>query len=221
LTAQRGDAEALYSWFAESRLNEQVYLAFPTDRHLIRPASEIRSTLIMSSQKTLREAGVFDEYVKQLPAEIKDMVLEVAAPRWLPLTAALGHYGACDSLGLSPARVTEIAQSVSMQAQGTFLGVAIGLARGIGVTPWTVLSQGRRIWERAWVGGAMAGYRLGPQEMRVEVVGWPCARIAYCRHALRGILLGVVKLLSKDAYVREIAELQTNESVAYRLTWRS
>jgi hypothetical protein len=201
-------------------VDEHTYLAFPTDRRALEPATKVKSTLIMSSLKTLREAGLFDEYVRQLAPEVKDTILELAAPSWQPIDLALAHYGACDRLGLTPAQVTEMAQRVSMQAQGTFLGIAIAIARGIGVTPWTVLGRARPIWERAWVGGGMAGFRLGPQEMRIEVAGWPCARIPYCRHALRGILLGVVSLLSKEAYARELTELQTKQDVAYRLVWR-
>jgi hypothetical protein len=199
---------------------EETLLAFPADRQSIKPATKVKSTLIMSSLRTLRDAGLFDQYVTYLAPEPKDTILELAAPSWLPIEVALAHYGACDRLGLTPAQVTEMAQLVSMQAQGTFLGVAIAIARGIGVTPWTVLGRARSIWERAWVGGAMAGFRVSAQEMRIEVAGWPCARIPYCRHALRGILLGVVTMLSKEAYARELTELQTDQQLAYRLVWR-
>jgi hypothetical protein len=201
-------------------MSEETYLAFPTERQSIQPATKVKSTLIMSSLRTLREAGLFDDYAGHLPPEAKDTILELASPSWLPIEIALAHYGACDQLGLSPSQVTEMAQRVSTQAQGTFLGVAIAIARGIGVTPWTVLGRARSIWERAWVGGGMAGFRIGAQEMRIEVAGWPCARIPYCRYALRGILLGVVSMLSKEAYARELTELQTDLDVAYRVAWR-
>jgi hypothetical protein len=82
------------------------------------------------------------------------------------------------------------------------------------------LSEAGRVWQRAWLGGAIGGYKTGEKDVRVEVVGWPCARIPYCRHALRGLLLGVTKLLSTQASAYEIPALQTDSSAAYRIVWR-
>jgi hypothetical protein len=197
----------------------QTYLVFPGDHRLIPPTTQIRSTLLMSSLRTLREAGLFEDYLERLAPELRDTILQNAAPRWLPIEVALGHYGACDALGLTPGRVVEMAQKVGMQGDGTFLGVALGLVRGLGVTPWTVLSQARRIWGRAWCGGAIGGVQTAAQGARIEVVGWPCARIPYCRHALRGLVLGVAKLLSNQVYVRELPGLQTDHSLALRIAW--
>src|SRR6187200_1557807 len=106
-------------------MDEQTYLPFAADRQTLKPATKVKSTLIMSSLKTLRDDGLFDDYLQHLLPEAKDTILELAAPSWLPIDIALAHYGACDQLGLTPAQVTDMAQRVAMQAQGTFLGIAI------------------------------------------------------------------------------------------------
>jgi hypothetical protein len=186
----------------------------------VAPATEVRSTLIMSSLKTLRDEGLYEAYEQKLTGEYRDMVLGVASPCWLPIEAALAHYGACNALELPSTRVADMARRVSMRSQGTFLGVALNLARGVGVTPWTVLGQTRRVWERAFVGGGVAVYKLGAYDARIEIVAWPCARIEYCRHAFRGLAQGVCLLLSKMATVREVsATLSAVDSVAYRVNW--
>ncbi|HEX3597938.1 MAG TPA: hypothetical protein VHU80_22670 [Polyangiaceae bacterium] len=200
--------------------SEQTYLAFPDGGSAIKQTTHIRSTLIMSSRKTLREANLFEEYEALLSVSHQRELVETAAPRWLPLEVGLAHYQACEGLNLPPNRVVELAQGVGMQRKGTFLGVAVGLASGLGVTPWTALGQAERIWQRAWRGGAIRAHKLGDQEARLEVVGWPCARIGYCRHALRGLMLGVTGLLSSQAFVHEVYGLQRDSAVAYRLTWR-
>jgi len=200
--------------------NEQTYLVFRDGRGDVEPATEIRSTLIMSSQQTLRDAGVFEEYEAHLDPAHRHAILETSAPKWLEIEVGLAHYRACDALGLGANRVAEMAQGMSMRRRGTFLGVAVGLASGIGVTPWTVLGQADRVWRRAWVGGGIAGHKIADKEARIEVAGWPCAKIPYCRHALRGLLLGVATLLAPQSSMHEIQALQRDNALAFRLSWR-
>ena len=204
----------------EDDASVEAILPLPAEPSLIQPVTQVRSTLIMSSLKTLRDEGLFEEYDRNLTGTYRDTVLGVTSPCWLPIGAAMAHYGACNDLGLPSTRVTDVARRVSMRSQGTFLGVALNIARGVGVTPWSVLGQTRRIWERAFVGGGIAVYKLGSYEARVEIVAWPCARIEYCRHAFRGIAHGVCLLLSKMATVREVTpSVVVGDSVAYRINW--
>ena len=174
----------------------------------------------MSSQKLLREEGLFAEYEAHLNPAHQRTVLETSVPRWLDIAIGLAHYEACDALKLGPNRVAEMGQGLGMQRRGTFLGVAVGLAAGVGVTPWTVLSQGDRIWRRGFQGGALGTQKTGDKEARIEIVGWPCARVPYVRHAFRGLVLGVMGLMSPHVSVHELAGLQRENAVAYRLSWR-
>jgi hypothetical protein len=76
-----------------------------------------------------------------------------------------------------------------------------------------------RLWSQVWVGGAVATFKLGPKEARVEIVGWPCSRITYCRIAMRGLLVGQTELFCSKAFAREIASLCTPTSLGYRVAW--
>lgn len=173
----------------------------------------------MASQATLRDAGLFERYVTHLPADYREEIVQLGAPAWLPLELGLAHYQACQELGLREAQVVEMAQRVSMHREGSFLGVALNLARGSGISPLTVFKQGPRLWSRAFMGGAIGGTQLGPKELRLDVVGWPCARIPYCRYALRGICLGLAKLLSREAYARSVPAPSGTENLSLLLSW--
>lgn len=172
----------------------------------------------MSSQVTLREQGLFERYVEQLPREVHHDILQLGAPSWLPLRLGMAHYEACQRLGLTEEQVVEIARRVAMHREGTFLGVALNLARGAGITPLTVSRQLPRLWGRAFTGGAIHGIELGPKELRIEAEGWPCAHIPYCRYAFRGLCLGVAKLLSREAYVKVLPQT-TEGCVALQVSW--
>jgi hypothetical protein len=74
------------------------------------------------------------------------------------------------------------------------------------------------MWTRAFTGGSIRGVELGPKEVRIEAYGWPCAHIPYCRHAFRGLCLGVAKLLSREAYVKVLPQ-RIDDSVALQVSW--
>lgn len=51
--------------------------------------THVRSTLLMSSQTTLRAEGLFERYWNLLAAEARDEIAQLGAPGWLPITVAL------------------------------------------------------------------------------------------------------------------------------------
>jgi hypothetical protein len=198
---------------------EEIVLPFATERHLVEPATFVRSTLLMSSLRALREEKLVDRYRAALPAEHHDPIFGAVAPQWLPVALAVAHYDACDKLQLTPTELVQLGMRVAHFAQGTFIKTVVAFATSAGATPWTLLMQGRRMWERAWIGSDLAVFKLGPKEARLEIVGCPCARIPYFRTANRGILQSVVQLLAQRAYVSEIRKLSTETSLAYKMQW--
>lgn len=72
------------------------------------------------------------------------------------------------------------------------------------MTPWTLLSRARPYWERSYRGGAIAAFRLGPKESRVEVVGHPLAEIPYWRTSFRGTMRALGQSFCQHAMVREL-----------------
>jgi hypothetical protein len=195
-------------------------LALPP-RASIKPVTHVRSTIVMASQERLRQDGLFERYLTELPTAHRANLAQLGAPCWLPLSHGLAHYAACDAMGLSEQAVLAIAQRTAMQAEGTFLGVAANIARGAGVTPWMLARQAPRIWGRAFMGGAIGCTRLGPKELRLDVANWSCAALQYCRWAMRGLVLGAVKLVSREAYVRELrmSSLTGSHDIALQVSW--
>src|SRR5207244_438298 len=132
---------------------------------------------------------------------------------------AVAHYRACDSLGLPTAEQLAIGAEVTMFAQKTSFRMTLRLATEAGATPWSCFALQPKLWRTVWVGGDVAVYKLGPKEARVEIAGWPCAAIAYCRVAMRGMLTAQTQLFCKKAYVHEVSSLCGATTLAYRVAW--
>jgi hypothetical protein len=198
---------------------EEDFLPFATPRAQIPLATQFRSTWLTSSLRALRERNLLDAYLAELPKRYHDAVLSSVVGVWLPTEVAVAHYQACDRMHLPESVEIEIGADVARRVHGGALGTAARLGRGAGLTPWTVFGQLGRLWERVWLGGAVGVFRLGPKEARVELVQWPCARVPYCRVALRGVLIGLTELFCRRAFVHEIPALCTDASLAYRVQW--
>jgi hypothetical protein len=199
---------------------EVVHLAFPAPtRQQIPLVTRFRSTWLTSSLRALKGRGRLDEYFSYLPAEHHEVVKGCVAGVWLPIEVAVAHYDACDRLLLPPSDVVAIGREVHGYAQATVFSLAVKLATGAGASPWTVFSQFRRLWERVWVGGGVGVIKLGPKEARLEVIGWPCSRSFYCRHALRGVVGGMLEMFCTKAYVTDIPGRCTPVTLGYRCAW--
>ena len=86
------------------------------------------------------------------------------------------------------------------------------------MTPWTVLGQVRKLWDRTWRGGDLAIDKLGPKDAELEFVGWPLASSPYVRHAMRGVCEGMLALFCQKVYVREVPK-NRKSAVTYRIGW--
>ena len=191
----------------------------PTDRRRITDAKHFRSTWLASSQASLRERGLGARYESLLDPKYKDQILGAVPGMWLPMDVARAHYLACDSLELSQDTLLEMGRAATQRAHGTTLSVVVRLAQGGGVTPWTALSHGGRLWERTCDGGAIGIARLGPKEARIDMLGFPLAGIRYNRVTLRGIVASVAQLFCTKAYAKEVTSLCGPNAVVLRLSW--
>jgi hypothetical protein len=192
---------------------------FATPKNLVRPATQFRSTWLTSSMRALRERNLEAAYFARLPRIYHEAVRSSVAGVWLPIEVAEAHYAACDGLGLQPSEIMEIGKAVTRFAHKTSYSFALRLVSEAGVTPWTCFGIQQRLWAQVWVGGDVGTFKLGPKEARVEIVGWPCSRFAYCRVAMRGLLVGQTELFCSKAYAHEIPSLCTKTSLGYRVAW--
>jgi hypothetical protein len=199
--------------------HDELFVPFPVPRLQVPEATHFRSTWLSSSVSALRDRGYYDRYVTLLPEVHRAMILETVAGVWLPIEVCLAHYGACDALALSRRDAWDIGVEVTRKVHGTTLALAIRLAKQAGVTPWTILAQLPRLWERVWRGGGVAVHKAGPKEAIVEVIRWKPAGIAYVRHTMPAVVQGIVELFCTKVYTTEVVKMTSPSSLGLRLQW--
>jgi hypothetical protein len=177
-----------------------------------------RSTWVTSSLQTLRARGLFERYVSALPDEHRATLPLTVTGVWLPIATARAHYQACNALGFSQSEARDLGLAVGERAQGTILRTVVALVKGVGVDGWSLMTHVPRIWERGARGGAVAVYRVGPKEANVEVLGCELFDVPYFRAAFHGVVLGVLRLVTQQAYAHERAGSVSSDFVI-RLQW--
>jgi len=191
-------------------------LAFPEP---LLPARHVRSTLLLGGVASLEAAGLHDAYVASAPEAVRAAIQASVAGMWLPIETAVAHYGACDKLGLSADSAAQLGRGTFDRTKGLLLGTAIGLARGAGVNPWTMIPHLQRFWLRGLDGGGVRARRLGPKEVRIEIVSCALFQTRYFRAACRGLTTSLFELTCQKAYVHEQALGDPQTSLTMRVQW--
>ncbi|HEX7478625.1 MAG TPA: hypothetical protein VF331_12515 [Polyangiales bacterium] len=186
----------------------------------VTPVTSVRSTLIQSSLTTLRQRSLFDRYVEIVDARYRATLLESLAPEWLAIDAARAHYEACDALALSSAELLQIGESVGERIQGTFLGTLSRKARMMGLTPWVLLAQFQRLWERLMQGGAVGLTKTGPKDCTVDIRRLPLCDYGYFRAAFCGVISSGIKLgAGKSVTVRVATTSGYSNRCVMKCSW--
>jgi hypothetical protein len=199
-----------------ARIASEVVLAFPSNT---KPVRSVRSTLLMGTMSALKNGGYFEAYCRALPPAHRDVLLNAVAGTWIRTEVAMAHYLACDSLDLSADVEAKLGAATFERVRGTLLGTMLRLANGAGVTPWTLLPQLQRFWDRAYDGAGVQILRVGPKDAHVDVVQCPFADTHYHRNALRGLFRAVLHLFCQQAYVQEKKGYRTPGAVSFRAQW--
>jgi hypothetical protein len=182
-------------------------------------ATQFRSAWLTSSLRVLRRRKLAARYFDALSDDHHDDVREATLNGWLSIDVAMAHYAACDALGLPEDEQMSIGHEVAMHAHRKSHALALRKAGQAAITPWTAFALQRRLWLRFWRGGDIATFKDGPNNARIEIVGWPCSRFPYVRQAMRGVLLGQTTLLCASANIELIDSLCTPTTLGYRATW--
>jgi hypothetical protein len=181
--------------------------------------TEFKSTLLVSSLQSLRERSLFDRYRTFLsPADAESIPLTVAG-LWIPIDVAVAHYTAMTSLRLTHAECAAAGAVVGEKIQATLLGTVARLARTGGVTPWTVLAQFQRLFERIFKGGGTRVIKQGPKEARIDIRGLPLAAFPCFRAGFQGMIKSGGELFCARAYVSEVPRLCTDTTIGFRCAW--
>ncbi len=196
-----------------------VSFAGGVGRHRVPLATRFRSTWLKASIASLREHGHYEKYASLLPERDHDVIASSMDGMWLPIDLAVRHYETCDQLGLGTFEMVRLGHHVTSALRDSMVHTIVRLARGAGVTPWTLLARADILWSRGWDAGDVSVCKLGPSEARVEIAGWPCARTTYCRIASRGMIAAFVELFAQRATVRELPAICSQTTLGYVVSW--
>jgi hypothetical protein len=190
---------------------------FPGPRGSVPLVTQFRSTWIVTSLASLRCHGHFDRY-RALLRQHEDEILSCVAGTWLPIAVARAHYETCDGLDLSNDELAAMARGDGGAVRRAWYAGLIANMDRAAVTRWTVLSQLQRLWSRGAVGGAVAVFRLGPREARVEYVACELFDIPHFYRATRAVLVVLGEHLDPGVTVHALPQPAPGEA-AYRMQW--
>ncbi|MEY4514767.1 MAG: hypothetical protein RLZZ450_6889 [Pseudomonadota bacterium] len=186
----------------------------------IRPATQVRSTLIQSSLATLKTLGLYDRYLQHLDPAQRDEIVGAIAPQWLPIRVGVAHYSACDALALGGQELLAIGESVGDRMQGAFMETLTRAARNLGVTPWLLLKRFDVLWGRLLQGGSIELVKVGPKDLTIEVRSAKLPQFVYFRTAFCGVVRAGFKYVGvRTAYVRVSSWDERADRFVMRAAW--
>jgi hypothetical protein len=194
----------------------EIVLAFPEPILRLR---HVRSTLLQGGIASIKAGGEYDAYVAVVPAPVRAEIEGAVAGMWISADTAVAHYLACDDIGLSSESAVQRGRATFDRTKGLLLGTAIGVAKSAGVTPWSFAPYLQRFWLRGLDGGGVQAVKVGPKEMRLDIVACPLLRSHYFRGALRGLTAGLFELVSQKVYVHEAPGGSPQTAIALRVQW--
>jgi hypothetical protein len=185
----------------------------------IPPVTRVRSTLVRSSIRTVEQRGFLPAYMGHLPADVREMVLDVVPGNWVEIDVALAHYRAIDKLGLSVSEQLSMGGAVGNNVQGLLVGTLMRLARGVGLTPWSGVGQYVRIWDRLFLGGDLEVEKASEKEAIVTMHGLRLFSVPYFRVAIRGLQQAGLTAIWSYRRVTATELACSSTMLSCRLTW--
>lgn len=202
------------------RQSADIVTPFRASRQELGHATEVRTTLLVSSLQSLRKRGHLDRYLGHLPREHHATVQSMIAGQWVPIGLGRAHYLACDALDLPSPDINGIGREVGDRIEGTFLATIVRMAGNVGATPWTALTQTERLYARVFRGGGgTCVTRLAPKDAHIQVVGFGFADVPYFAKAMTGVFEIGAELFCTKAYAQVVTRECTPNSVVLHIAW--
>ena len=194
-------------------------LSFRFPRDAAPRVTRVRSTLIAASLHGIRNMGWEARYLAALPKELHFEMQMLTAGSWVPLSVGTAHYTACEEMGLGAREMDAIGSDVSLRTQRTFVGTLGKAVGGAGATPWLLIQNMHRIWDRMFDGGDLAAYKVGPKEGLVVLVGCTLLDISYFRFGFLAYYRALARMLSRAAYTKESPTHRSQGRIGFRISW--
>lgn len=183
-----------------------------------RPVDAVRGFVFTSGLTWMRERGLVERYRALLPVESRDRMMTITAAEWIPVADALVAYAACDALNLSFDDQVDLGRAVSSANNGILVTTILRLVGRV-ASPWTALGHVDRVWQRSNRGGAVAVYKVGPRQARLEFWQCPLARSPVFMTSMRGAIAVGIEPFCERLVVSEVPEQSTLDGFALRLMW--
>lgn len=178
------------------------------------PIRRVKSTLICTSIEALRAFGHFESYERLLAPSAAVHVLGAVAATWLPIEAGVGHYAACEALGLDRAGIVAVGNASIRRLQQSVFNTVGLLAQQVGADPWTILPAYPRLWSRHFDGGGVTVTKVGPTDALCELRDLPFCRFQYFRTAHAAQVRYSTSRFATAVHVREHAASSTSLTLA-------
>jgi hypothetical protein len=195
----------------------EIIVPFPAPLARLALPTRVRSTLIVSSLRSLQVRGLDSVYAARVDPAWREVLRQAVAGTWLPIAAGVAHYRACDSAVPTATDQIAIGREVGDRLHATFLGTMIRAATGAGITPWVVFAYAQKFYDRLFDGGGCCATKLGPKDAQLEMAQNPLIEISYFRNAARGLWMSALELFCTKAYARETA--RTESSFSVKISW--
>ena len=155
--------------------------------------TDIRGIVLQTRLKLMREHGHYDEYVGRLRQPHRDQILNALASSWVPMEVSLAHYEALDSMPLSDAQISRMAEPMGAGLFQNLFASLVKMARSSGAEAgiWFGLKQADRVFQRMYNGGGVKVTQVGPKDAFIDIGSLAfadsrCFRLSHCAF-LRGI----------------------------------
>lgn len=180
-------------------------------------ATAVRGTLVISALEGLRAQRALEPLLTELPSALHEELLSASPLRWVPMAQLVELCLAVDRLRLTDRQLAEIGGAAASSIAATVLSTIL---RTAGASPWTIVSNVDRLWDRFYEGGGITVMRLGPKDACIELSGMPHAVTRYCRATTQAFFQALTAKLARSVQAmptrpRTVSPL----SFAFTLSW--
>jgi len=184
--------------------------------------TQIRGILLMNAIANLREWGLYERYLEQLPQDTRYTLHGVIASSWVDIDVAIKHYQASAELGIDDGRAAEAGVRLGERIAKTFLGMTLRTARGAGLDAFGfVLRRNKNLWDRMYQGGGTRLRQLAPNEMLLEDFGNPIFRFELCRIGYYAYWNAIARLCCRTFRITPGTAARLDDSrLVTTFTWR-
>jgi hypothetical protein len=182
----------------------------------------VRGSLGVGIKKLLGTTGHYERYLELIPPEQREPIRFSLASSWVPVSQALAHCQAVDTLQLGEKEVQDIGRVLGGYIVDNFFASVLRTARNSGADGgvWMCLKHGDRMWSRVYQGGGLSVIQTGPKDAIVEVHGLPFAESPTFRVMHCAFLRGIVMLLARTCVAKVTRAREPRRgTLAVALSW--